>query len=846
MKGIKRAISITLAVVMLLSLGISASAAGNPFVDVKESDWFYFDVMKVFEAGYMAGTDATHFAPNDTLTRAMIVTILWRVEGSPEGNTCNFSDVKNGTWYYKAVAWAQANGIVSGVGNGKYAPEQTLTREQMAAIIYRYAQNKLNAQKTDFNYSAYSDTAQISGYAKDGISWLMAQKALHCEGNRIRPQDPAKRAEVAAGAALFLEGGINPQPSENGLSAYEIAVKNGFTGTEEEWLESLAGADGHDGADGKSAYDLAVENGYIGTVQEWLASLAGDGKNGADGKSAYEIAVEQGYTGTEIEWIRSLAGKDGKSAYEIAVEHGYVGSEVEWLASLVGEAGKNGNDGASAYTIAVENGYTGTIQEWLASLIGPSGAVGKNGADGKSAFELAVELGFTGDLASWLDTLRGSNGKDGASAYDLAVANGYTGSLTQWLASLVGANGASAYELAVSNGYKGTLQEWLASLVGATGADGKSAYELAVEKGYVGTLDQWLASLAGKNGIDGKSAYELAVEKGFEGTETEWLQSLVGKNGTDGANGQDGTDGVGIANAYVNDESHLILTMTDGSTIDAGAVGGSMTAATSYSVVFKDYDGTILAERLVDKGGNATPPANPTREGFVFVGWEGSYTNVQSNTIVVAKYEKAEPGTTYYQVVFKDYDGSILSTQQVIAGGNAIPPDEPERAGYLFVAWSGTYTNVTANTVVTATYIVNTEPTLVVSKVNAAPGASEVIVAISIRNNPGILGMTLTVSYDESALTMTGASNGDAVSKILTLTKAKILHSGCNFVWDGQEISEEDIVDGEVLIMTFSVSGTAAAGDYPITISYNATDIVNADLSVISPAIRNGCVTIVR
>ena len=134
--------------------------------------------------------------------------------------------------------------------------------------------------------------------------------------------------------------------------------------------------------------------------------------------------------------------------------------------------------------------------------------------------------------------------------------------------------------------------------------------------------------------------------------------------------------------------------------------------------------------------------------------------------------------------------------------------------------------------------------TLSVDKANASAGDKNVTVRIQVKDNPGILGMRLSVSYDESVLTLTGASNGDAVSKVLTLTKAKTLHSGCNFVWDGIEIGAADIKDGTVLELQFQVSDSAAAGKYPITIRYNSDDIVDNDLQSLSPYIQNGYILI--
>lgn len=417
-------------------------------------------------------------------------------------------------------------------------------------------------------------------------------------------------------------------------SAYELAVKNGYTGTELEWLASLAG---EVGADGISAYELAVQNGYSGTEAEWLDSLVGaTGKDGAEGKSAYKIAVENGFQGSVDQWLDSLVGEDGatgKSAYQLAVDHGYRGTQAQWLDSLKGEAGENGK---SAYEIAQENGYLGTQTQWLTSLVG---------ATGKSAYELACEDGFDGNLAAWLDSLVGEDGVDGLngkSAYELAVENGFDGSVTEWLASLVGAEGAkgakgdqgatgaegkSAYEVARENGYQGTQQEWLASLVGATGAAGKSAYEIAVLKGYQGSEEEWLSTLAGKNGL---SAYEIAVKNGFAGDEAAWLASLKGDQGETGA------QGVGIKNAYVNDELHLIMVLTDGTEIDSGYVGLEINNV--HTVTFKDWNGTVLKIEQVETGKAATAPTAPSRDGYVFSGWNTSFGAITSDVAVVATY----------------------------------------------------------------------------------------------------------------------------------------------------------------------------------------------------------------
>ena len=132
-------------------------------------------------------------------------------------------------------------------------------------------------------------------------------------------------------------------------------------------------------------------------------------------------------------------------------------------------------------------------------------------------------------------------------------------------------------------------------------------------------------------------------------------------------------------------------------------------ALRKYTVTFEDWDGTVLATRTVEYGSSATPPADPSREGdsqyaYTFSGWSGSYTNITGNTVVKATYT---PTTNKYTVTFKDYDGTVLATKTVAHGANAVPPTTPERPGYTFAGWDGSYTNITADTTLVATYTVS-------------------------------------------------------------------------------------------------------------------------------------------
>ena len=233
----------------------------------------------------------------------------------------------------------------------------------------------------------------------------------------------------------------------DGLSAYQVAVKNGFNGNELQWLESLKGIQGLDGI---SAYQVAVRGGFIGSEAQWLHSLNGAiGLKGVDGLSAYQIAVKNGYVGTESQWLTSINGVSGLSAYQLATKNGYVGSEVQWLSSIGGAAGLKGADGISAYQVAVKNGYVGTEPQWLLSLKGAAGLKGTDGTSGLSAYALAVNGGFVGSEAQWLLSLKGAaglkgtDGTSGLSAYALAVNGGFVGSEAQWLLSLKGKDGGA-------------------------------------------------------------------------------------------------------------------------------------------------------------------------------------------------------------------------------------------------------------------------------------------------------------------------------------------------------------------------------------------------------------------
>ena len=177
-----------------------------PFTDVTEGDWFYDAVRYAYETGLMDGVGDSLFAPNSQTTRAQLVTILYRLAGEPEpGGDSGFADVAAGTWYTDAVAWAAENGIVNGVSDTEFAPGDDITREQLAAILYRYAacQGYDVSQRADL--SGFGDASSISGYAQEALSWAHAQGlVLGFEDGSLRPQGTASRAQIAAVLMRFL------------------------------------------------------------------------------------------------------------------------------------------------------------------------------------------------------------------------------------------------------------------------------------------------------------------------------------------------------------------------------------------------------------------------------------------------------------------------------------------------------------------------------------------------------------------------------------------------------------------------------------------------------------------
>ena len=171
-----------------------------PFRDVTVDDWYYNAVKYVYQHKTMSGTTSTTFAPNQKLTRGMIVTMLYNMENHPSvKGTSKFSDVQNkNVYFYNAVVWASNNKVVSGYANGKFGPDDNITREQLATILYNYCRYKGKYKTANANYSKFTDSNKISSFAKWGMNWAVGNKIVNGSNGKLNPQGTATRAEAAA------------------------------------------------------------------------------------------------------------------------------------------------------------------------------------------------------------------------------------------------------------------------------------------------------------------------------------------------------------------------------------------------------------------------------------------------------------------------------------------------------------------------------------------------------------------------------------------------------------------------------------------------------------------------
>ena len=279
--------------------------------------------------------------------------------------------------------------------------------------------------------------------------------------------------------------------------------------------------------------------------------------------------------------------------------------------------------------------------------------------------------------------------------------------------------------------------------------------------------------------------------------------------------------------------------------VTADLVVTAQYSANTYTVTFKDWNGTVLKTQQVQYGGAATAPANPTRVGYTFTGWDKAFTNVTANLVVTAQYS-----INTYTVTFKDWNGTVLKTQQVQYGGAATAPANPTRTGYTFTGWDKAFTNVTANLVVTAQYVQNEPvstpvpsdaPQIVVESKTTSAG-STVAVNISIANNPGIVSMTLHVNFDSRLELVSVQDTGLLPGKV----HSTVMLNPYTLAWENDSATQNYTVNGTLVTLTFNVPENLEEGDYAVSVSYDSEgyEIYDFNAEPVDFAVVNGKISV--
>lgn len=237
----KRLLSLALALCLVCSLlpGTALAAGENPFTDVPASHWAHDDITYVYENDLMNGTDGSLFSPESTTTRAQVVTVLYRLAGQPAADWENpFWDVPASAWFHDAVTWAWENDITGGVSSTHFGAGNAVTREQLAAFLYRYAQDQGYDTSARADLSGYSDAGLVSSYATEALSWANATGLITgTTATTLSPQGSATRAQVATILSRFCQDVI---PGGYVSPAHMIRNLEGSTLSKKDTLVAMA------------------------------------------------------------------------------------------------------------------------------------------------------------------------------------------------------------------------------------------------------------------------------------------------------------------------------------------------------------------------------------------------------------------------------------------------------------------------------------------------------------------------------------------------------------------------------------------------------------------------------
>ena len=218
-----RIIAITFITMLILSIVPVYAANVSGFSDVDEGDWYADHVQYCYENDLMKGTSTTTFEPNTKMSRAMLVTVLYRVAGSPAISGANpFKDLAAGSWYYNAVIWAYENGIVKGTSATAFSPDDDISREAMVTIFYRYAQSESYDVSNRIALTSYTDVASVSAWAKEAMQWAVADGMIKgSSATTLNPEGATTRAECATVIRRFDVWANEEKNEDEGPAAHE-------------------------------------------------------------------------------------------------------------------------------------------------------------------------------------------------------------------------------------------------------------------------------------------------------------------------------------------------------------------------------------------------------------------------------------------------------------------------------------------------------------------------------------------------------------------------------------------------------------------------------------------------
>lgn len=205
---------VTFILILSIICGLGQAAFAAAFTDVSPSAWYAQAVEYVSENGLMSGTGGGKFSPGTPMTRAMLATVLHRMDGSlVPAKAHGFSDVPGGAYYERAVAWAAENGIVSGVGGGRFGSGSHITRQDLAVMLYRYGSFKGYDLSVSGDLSIFSDSSRVAGYARQAMQWAVGASIMQGDSGRLMPTGDASRAQVAVMLMRFAQHTAGSQPT---------------------------------------------------------------------------------------------------------------------------------------------------------------------------------------------------------------------------------------------------------------------------------------------------------------------------------------------------------------------------------------------------------------------------------------------------------------------------------------------------------------------------------------------------------------------------------------------------------------------------------------------------------